>query len=44
MNTEKQYKGVVVPMITPVNNSGKLDIPAVERIITFLQITVYLPY
>lgn len=35
MNTEKQYKGVVVPMITPVDNSGKLDIPAVERIITF---------
>lgn len=35
MNIEKQYKGVVVPMITPVTNSGKLDIPAVERIITF---------
>lgn len=35
MNTEKQYKGVVVPMITPVTNSGELDIPAVERIITF---------
>lgn len=35
MNTEKQYKGVVVPMITPVTISGELDIPAVERIITF---------
>ena len=35
MNAEKQYKGVVVPMITPVTSTGDLDVPAIERIITF---------
>lgn len=29
------YRGVVVPMITPVNEAGNLDVAAVERIINF---------
>ena len=31
----KKYKGVVVPMVTPVTANGTLDTAAVERIITF---------
>lgn len=31
----KKYKGVVVPMVTPVKENGTLDTQAVERIITF---------
>ena len=31
----KKYKGVVVPMITPITNEGALDTKAVERIIEF---------
>jgi 4-hydroxy-tetrahydrodipicolinate synthase len=31
---EKKYKGVVVPMVTPVTREGKLDVEAVERIVT----------
>ena len=30
----KKYAGVVVPMVTPVNEDGSLDTQAVERIIT----------
>lgn len=30
---ESKYKGVVVPMITPVNEKEEIDIPAVEKII-----------
>lgn len=32
---EKKYKGVVVPMVTPVTKEGMLDTAAVERIIEF---------
>lgn len=32
---EKKYKGVVVPMVTPVTKEVALDTAAVERIITF---------
>ena len=32
---QKKYKGVVVPMVTPVTKEGKLDTEAVERIIEF---------
>ncbi len=32
---EKKYKGVVVPMVTPVTENGSLDTQAVERIIQF---------
>ena len=32
---EKKYKGVVVPMVTPVTENGTLDTQAVERIIAF---------
>ena len=32
---EKKYKGVVVPMVTPVTKEGTLDTSAVERIIEF---------
>ena len=32
---EKKYKGVVVPMVTPVTKEGALDTAAVERIITY---------
>ena len=34
MNNSK-YRGVVVPMVTPVTQDGQLDIKAVERIIDF---------
>lgn len=33
MRTEKKFKGVVVPMVTPVNKDGSLDTAAVERIV-----------
>ena len=32
---QKKYRGVVVPMVTPVTKEGKLDIEAVVRIIEF---------
>ncbi len=32
---EKKYRGVVVPMVTPVKEYGRLDVEAVERIIGF---------
>ncbi len=31
--TEKKYRGVVVPMVTPVTEKGKVDVPAVEKIV-----------
>ncbi len=31
----KKYKGVVVPMVTPVTKEGFLDVEAVERIVCF---------
>lgn len=31
----KKYKGVVVPMVTPIKENGTLDTQAVERIIAF---------
>jgi 4-hydroxy-tetrahydrodipicolinate synthase len=31
----KKYHGVVVPMVTPVTEDGRLDVAAVERIIRF---------
>ena len=34
MNNSK-YRGVVVPMVTPVTQDGQLDIEAVKRIIDF---------
>ena len=34
MNNSK-YRGVVVPMVTPVTQDGQLDAKAVERIIDF---------
>ena len=34
MNNSK-YRGVVVPMVTPVTQDGRLDVEAVERIIDF---------
>ena len=32
---QKKYRGVVVPMVTPVTKEGKLDTEAVVRIIEF---------
>ncbi len=32
MNTEKKYKGIIVPAITPLTTSFKLDEGAVEKI------------
>ena len=32
---KKEYHGVVVPMVTPVTEEGRLDVAAVERIIRF---------
>ena len=34
MNKSK-YRGVVVPMVTPVTQEGRLDVEAVKRIIQF---------
>ena len=34
MNNSK-YRGVVVPMVTPVTQDGQLDVEAVKRIIEF---------
>ena len=34
MNNSK-YRGVVVPMVTPVTQDGRLDVEAVVRIIDF---------
>ena len=34
MNSSK-YRGVVVPMVTPVTQDGRLDVEAVKRIIEF---------
>ena len=31
----KKYKGVVVPMVTPVTREGFLDVESVERIVCF---------
>jgi dihydrodipicolinate synthase/N-acetylneuraminate lyase len=36
MNNELKHRGVVVPMVTPVTAGGKLDEPAVDRLIDFL--------
>jgi len=32
MAKEKKYHGVVVPMVTPFTDEGKIDIPAAERV------------
>ena len=34
MNNSK-YRGVVVPMVTPVTQDGQLDLGAVKRIVDF---------
>jgi 4-hydroxy-tetrahydrodipicolinate synthase len=36
MNNGLEHHGLVVPMVTPVTNGGKLDEPAVERLVDFL--------
>lgn len=36
MNTGLKYSGVVVPMITPVTEDGRLDEPAVDRLVDSL--------
>lgn len=33
MKKEKKYSGVVVPMLTPLNGNGNIDLTAVEKII-----------
>lgn len=33
--SNKKYQGVVVPMVTPVDENGRLDTAAVERIVAF---------
>ena len=35
MKQTKKYCGVVVPMVTPVSEDGRIDTSAVERIVTF---------
>ena len=35
MESRKKYRGVVVPMVTPVTEAGKADLDAVERIVEF---------
>jgi len=32
MAVEKKYQGVVVPMVTPFSDDGKIDIPAAEKV------------
>ena len=36
MNTRLKPGGVVVPMVTPVTADGRLDEPAVDRLVDFL--------
>jgi dihydrodipicolinate synthase/N-acetylneuraminate lyase len=36
MNTGSKHGGVVVPMITPVTEDGRLDEPAMDRLVDFL--------
>lgn len=36
MKINKQYQGVIVPMVTPFKDDGKIDIPAAERIVSYL--------
>jgi len=36
MNNGSKYKGVIVPMVTPVTAAGDLDEPAVDRLVDFL--------
>ncbi len=36
MKTGLKYGGVVVPMVTPVTEDGRLDEPAVDRLVDFL--------
>jgi 4-hydroxy-tetrahydrodipicolinate synthase len=36
MSTGAKHSGVVVPMITPVTADGRLDAPAVDRLVDFL--------
>ena len=38
-----QYRGVVVPMVTPVTQDGRLDTEAVQRIIDFFKRLSRLP-
>jgi 4-hydroxy-tetrahydrodipicolinate synthase len=33
MGKQKKYHGVVVPMITPFTNDGRIDIPGAERVV-----------
>jgi 4-hydroxy-tetrahydrodipicolinate synthase len=41
MDYRKIYNGVIVPMVTPIGSSGKIDEPAVEKIIrSFIQARV----
>ena len=35
MKEMKKYRGVVVPMVTPVTEDGTLDVEAVKRIVGF---------
>jgi 4-hydroxy-tetrahydrodipicolinate synthase len=36
MNNPPRHAGVVVPMVTPLNGAGRLDEPAVDRLVDFL--------
>ena len=36
MNDESKFRGVIVPMVTPVTAAGGLDEPAVNRLVDFL--------
>ena len=36
MNTGLKHSGVVVPMVTPVTEDGRLDEPAMDRLVDFL--------
>ena len=32
----EKYKGVIVPMVTPLDKQGKIDIISAEKLINFL--------
>jgi dihydrodipicolinate synthase/N-acetylneuraminate lyase len=36
MKINKRYQGVIVPMVTPFRNDGKIDLSSAERIISYL--------
>jgi 4-hydroxy-tetrahydrodipicolinate synthase len=44
MKNQKSYHGVVIPMVTPFDEKGTIDIPAVERLLNLYVDTKTIPF